>query len=299
MIDFNKYLIIWDNKFQPPPLPLGVGFEGSGTIAEVHSSVSSDLVGKKVVFHQDPLSSKDYQGTWRQYLILSSSDVHILPDDVDLDVVWGYFVNPFTVCAIIDTVQKGKHKAFINDAACSGLGKMLAKFAKKFEIPLINIVRRDDQIDILKDLGAEHVLNSSSETFSEDLKALANTLGATAFFDCIGGNIVGKILDCMPFKSSVYVYGSLTHEDISYTPGKLIFNLHSISGFTLGGWRFSVTDEEFKKWSSHVIEDLSSGAHIFGQTIAKTVPLSEFNEARDEASKIASSGKIVLKPHTS
>ena len=189
---------------QPTPLPLGVGFEGSGTITEVHESVSAELVGKKVVFFQDPLSTLDYQGTWRQYLILNKSNVNILPDDVDLDVVSGYFVNPLTICAIVDIALKGNHKAIINDAACSSLGRMLAKFCKKLSLPLINIVRREEQVKTLQDEGSEHILNSSSDTFSKDLAALASSLGATAFFDCIGGNIIGKVLDCMPFKSCVY-----------------------------------------------------------------------------------------------
>ena len=95
------------------------------------------------------------------------------------------------------------------------------------------------------------------------------------------------------------VYGSLSHEELTYNTTKLLFKCLSISGFTLGSWRDSMTEEELSKWTGHVIEDLSSGSEIFGQTIAKTLPLSEFESAVSEAPKIASVGKIILKPHSS
>ena len=124
----------------------------------MHESVSSDLIGKKVVFNQNPMSEFEYQGAWRQYLILDKSEILTLSDDVDFDKVCGSFVNPITICAIVDTVIKGSHKAFINDAACSSLGKMLIKFWKKLSIPLINIVRREEQVKILRELGAEYTI---------------------------------------------------------------------------------------------------------------------------------------------
>lgn len=177
-----------------PPLPVGVGFEGSGTIVEAHETAGADLVGKKVVFFQDPHNAS-YQGTWRQYLILKKYEATVLPDDVNLDVVSGSFVNPVTVCGFVDLYQKGGHKAIIHDAACSALGKTLVKFAQKLSIPLINIVRRPEQVQILEELGAEYIVNSSSETFKEDLTALVQKLNATIFFDAIGGEITGQVLD--------------------------------------------------------------------------------------------------------
>ena len=128
-------------------------------------------------------------------MILKKSEVTILPEDVDLDVVCGYFGNPVTVCGFIDIYQKGGHKAMIHDAACSALGKMLVKFTKTLSIPLINIVRRDEQAKILEALGAEYILNSTSETFTADLTELAKKLEATVFFDAVAGDITGQVLD--------------------------------------------------------------------------------------------------------
>ena len=158
----------------------------------------------------------------------------VFPDDVDYDVISGYFGNPMTVWGFIDIYQKGGHKAIIHDAACSALGKMLVKFAKKkLSIPLINIIRRDEQAKILEDLGAEYILNSTSDTFKEDLAVLANKLNATVFFDAIGGEITGLVLDWMPIESTVYVYGALAGENLSYHPGSFLFREATITYFWL------------------------------------------------------------------
>ena len=88
-----------------------------------------------------------------------------------------------------------KHRALVNNAAASSLGKMLVRLAKSRGIPLINIVRKDDQADALKALGAVYVLNSNSENFAEELKALAAELNATLILDAVGGSQSALLLD--------------------------------------------------------------------------------------------------------
>ena len=101
----------------------------------------------------------------------------------------------------------------------------------------------------------------------------------------------------MPHRSTVYLYGALSGKDITYHPGDFIFKENTISYFWLLPWLNSITAEELKKWVSTVITDLSSGCKVFGQIIAKTYPLSLFREAIAESSVVASTGKVILKPH--
>jgi NADPH:quinone reductase len=42
---------------------------------------------------------------------------------------------------------------------------MVNILAREENLPLINIVRKEEQVKILKDLGAVHVLNSTDEGF--------------------------------------------------------------------------------------------------------------------------------------
>uniref|UniRef100_A0A7S3J4H5 Alcohol dehydrogenase-like C-terminal domain-containing protein n=1 Tax=Euplotes harpa TaxID=151035 RepID=A0A7S3J4H5_9SPIT len=279
-----------------PPTPIGVGFEGAGTIVEAHESLGDSLIGKKVAFAQDP-HSKSFQGTWRQYLILHKLQVIPIPDDADLDKFSSSFVNPVTVIGFIDVATKAGHKAIVHDAACSSLGKMLVKYCKKLDYPLINVVRREEQVKTLKDLGAEHVLNSSLETFENDLKELTHKLEATGFFDAIAGDTTGLILNNMPRKSTAYVYGALSGKAVSYSPGGFIFLENTISSFWLGPYLRSITEEERAKHIGTIIHDLSTGGAIFGSDVVQTFPLAEFEAAITAANEKASEGKTILKPH--
>jgi NADPH:quinone reductase len=144
--------------------------------------VEKELIGKKVSFMQK-IYDPNFQGTWRQYLYLRKEQAFVFPDDVDFDKIVSCWINPLSVLGIVNFAKKNNHKAIINDAACSALGKILVKYCKKIDLPLINIVRRKEQVEILKELEAEYVLDSSTETFEADLLEIAQKLEATGFFD--------------------------------------------------------------------------------------------------------------------
>ena len=114
---------------------------------------------------------------------------------------------------------------------------MILAMAADAHYPLINVVRRDAQVTLLQSLGAEHVLNSSSDEFVEELKTLSKRLRATIAFEAISGDMTGTLMNAMPRNSTVYLYGALSEEPCaSIDPVEVIFNNKSIHGFYLGNW---------------------------------------------------------------
>ena len=87
---------------------------------------------------------------------------------------------------------------------------MVVRLAQEDGIPLINIVRKEEQVKILKELGAEHVLNSSEPGFEENLRELAKKMRATVCFEAIGGKFTGLVMSCMPANSICMLYGLLS-----------------------------------------------------------------------------------------
>jgi NADPH2:quinone reductase len=113
-------------------------------------------------------------------------------------------------------------------------------------VPLVNIVRRHDQEQLLRDQGAACVVNSSSDTFVPDLVGALEDTGATLAFDAIGGGkLASQILGCMETAAvkampeysrygsdvykQVYIYGGL---DLSPTVLTRSFGF----SWGLGGW---------------------------------------------------------------
>jgi NADPH2:quinone reductase len=156
------------------------------------------------------------------------------------------FVNPLTALGMVETMKLEGHSALAHTAAASNLGQMLVKLCNADGVPLVNIVRRPEQVELLKGLGAKHVCSSSEPSFGEDLvEALAET-GATLAFDATGGgDLADQILTCMEVAASrsakefsrygssihkqVYIYGGL---DRSPTILKRSYGM----AWGVGGW---------------------------------------------------------------
>jgi NADPH:quinone reductase-like Zn-dependent oxidoreductase len=193
---------------------LPVGNEGAGTVVAAGADAQA-LLGKTVGIAGG--------ATYAEYRVAKAAEV--LPvDDVEAGAAW--FVNPMTALGMVETMRKEGHHALVHTAAASNLGQMLIKLTRQDGIPLVNIVRRPEQVEQLRALGAEHVVNSSAATFMSDLIGALTATGATLAFDAIGGGkLAGQILSAMEVVASraltrysrygssvykqVYIYGAL------------------------------------------------------------------------------------------
>jgi NADPH:quinone reductase-like Zn-dependent oxidoreductase len=216
-----------------------VGNEGAGLVVAAGSSDAAQaLMGKTV----GVLGGAMYA----QYRTLRASDCLVMHEGVTPMEAASCFVNPLTALGMVETMRRENHKALVHTAAASNLGQMLNKVCLMDGVDLVNIVRNDAQAEILRKIGARHIVDSSSATFMEDLtKALVET-GATLAFDAIGGGkLAGQILTCMEAAANqtatVYSrYGSSTYKQV-YIYGGLdtrATELNRAFGMSwgLGGW---------------------------------------------------------------
>jgi len=269
--------------------PFTPGLEGSGTVVAAGSGFLPRLrLGKRVAC--SPTHGGD--GTWASYMLTSAMNVAPLPKAISSEQGAMMLVNPMTVMAFIQLAREGKHRAMVNNAAASSLGKMLIRSTKKEGIPLINIVRREEQVKALKELGAVHVLNSSSDTFFEELSRLAKELDATLFLDAVTGSQSSILLDAAPAGSTLIAYARLSGEPIAADPGALIREEKKIIGFQLGNWLqkkgllFKLSF--LRSVKRQLADELSS-------QISRTYPLESAGEAIAQYKAHMSEGKILLK----
>ena len=216
-----------------------VGNEGAGVVVKAGSSPQAQaLLGKTVAAIGGAMYS--------QYRCLAAAQCMELPAGTTPAEGASCFVNPLTSLSMVETMRMEGHKALVHTAAASNLGQMLNKICQKDGIALVNIVRKQDQEDLLRGLGAKYVCNSSSPTFIEDLtQALAET-GATLAFDAIGGGkLAGQILGCMEAAINRTAkeysrYGSNTHKQVyiygglDRGPTEVVRNFGMTWG--MGGW---------------------------------------------------------------
>jgi len=216
------------------PLPSTPGWEGAGTVVVSGGGLLGRwLSGKRVACG----GQSDADGTWAEYYVAEAAACAPLHRDVDLERGSTMLINPMTAVGLLDVAARGGHRALVQTGAASQVGRMLVRLASDARVPLVNIVRRPAQIEMLHELGATHVLDSSDESFGDSLERTCSDLGVTMAIEAVAGEMTGRLLDVMPRGSVAVVYGALSEEDCSgIDPIGLIFAAKRVEGFYLGDW---------------------------------------------------------------
>jgi NADPH2:quinone reductase len=199
--------------------PLPVGNEGAGTVIAAGPEART-LVGRRVALFGGSM--------WADYRVADAATVVELPDDVGTTEGAALFINPLTALSMVETMRAEGHSALVHTAAASNLGQMLVRICAADGIGLVNVVRRAEQAQVLRDLGAVHIVDSSEPDFADRLTEAIRDTGATLAFDAIGGgSLAGEILTAMeraqPPLSSYTPYGSTVHKQV-YIYGSLDFS---------------------------------------------------------------------------
>lgn len=289
----SDLLLLQGRYGRKKPLPAVPGWEGAGSVIESGGGVLGRwLLNKRVAFSVQ----SDADGAWAEYCVVDAKTCIPLKEEISFEQGSTLIINPLTALGLIDTAIKGNHVAIIQTAAASQVGKMVVHLANEKGLPAIHIVRRKEQEDQLRGLGAKIVLNSESINFWEDLKKEAEKLKATIAFEAIGGSMTGLLLKKMPSRSKVLVYGSLSQSNCSdISPIDLIFQEKSMEGFYLGAWLKQMSFWGQYQATRTVQKLFASGA--FHTNIACEVGLEEAAESLQAYSKEMSSGKVLIRPH--
>ncbi len=283
---------------------LAIGNEGCGTVVAAGSSPEAQaLIGKTVALIGGEI--------YAEYRCLPAQMCMVLPDGTDPRDGASCFVNPLTSLAFTETMKTEGHSAIVHTAAASNLGQMLVKICAKDGIPLVNIVRSDAQVQILKDIGATHIVNSSADDFIDQLVAAITETGATLGFDAIGGGkLSGQILSAMEVAAvkrmttysrygsdtfkQVYIYGAL---DVGPTVLNRAFGLTwSLSGFLLTPFLQNAGMETNLRLRARVVDELTTTfkshyRHEISLTDALSLDVAQAYNAKRTGEK------YLIKPH--
>jgi NADPH:quinone reductase-like Zn-dependent oxidoreductase len=218
---------------------LPVGNEGAGTVVAAGSSPAAQaLLGKTVGIAGGAMYS--------QYRAVDAGACLVLPEGSTAKDGASSFVNPLTALGMVETMRREGHSALVHTAAASNLGQMLVKICLKDGIPLVNIVRKPDQEELLRSLGAAYVCNSASPSFAFDLVEALKATSATLAFDATGGGtLASQILNGMEEAANATAtaysrYGSTVHKQV-YIYGGLdtsptILTRNFGMAWGIGGW---------------------------------------------------------------
>jgi NADPH:quinone reductase len=246
--------------------PLPVGNEGAGTVVAAGSSPAAQaLMGKVVGIAGGAMYS--------QYRAVDASACLVLPDGTTATDGASSFVNPLTALGMLETMRREGHSALVHTAAASNLGQMLVKLCNRDGVPLVNIVRKPEQEDLLRSLGAVHVCNSTSPSFATDLVEALKATSATIAFDATGGGtLASQILNGMEEAANATAveysrYGSTVHKQVyiygGLDTGPTVLTRNFGMAWGIGGWLLtpflqSIDAETFGRLRARVAAELTT-----------------------------------------
>jgi NADPH:quinone reductase-like Zn-dependent oxidoreductase len=217
---------------------LPAGNEGAGTVvATGDSDMAKALMGQRVACVPG--------NAFSQYAIADAMMCLPLGDHSSEEGA-SSFVNPMTALGFVENAKMDGQKAILHTAGASNLGQMLTKICLEDDIALVNIVRKAEHVDLLKGIGATHVVNSSDADFMDQLRAAIDATDAFYGFDPIGGGqavdnafkameqvAVSKMTEYSRYGSNqakrMFIYGRLDFGPTILTPAYGF-------GWTLSGW---------------------------------------------------------------
>jgi NADPH2:quinone reductase len=206
---------------------LPVGNEGAGMVVAAGASDSArQLLGQTVAV----LAGEMYS----QYRCVPAAQCLPLPPGTTAAEGAACFVNPLTALGMVETMRREGHTALVHTAAASNLGQMLNRLCLEDGIGLVNIVRSEQQKQLLREQGAKHVCNSMAATFPKDLTEAI-----------VGGASAGQILGCMEAAltrsaGEYQRYGSTTHKQVyiygMLDTGPTLLKRNFGAAWGVGGW---------------------------------------------------------------
>lgn len=268
------------------------GVSGVGIVIEVGEGVLPKYMGMKVAIYRSLKFDESIIGTWCEIAHIHYQHCVLLPDTVNMEDYSGSLVNIITPYAFLQQITEEGHRGIICTAGNSATGIAMLGICIANNFPIISLVRTQDGKKELEMLGAKNILVQTDDDFKQQLKELAQQLATTAVFDGVGGEILNRIIDVLPFNSTIYSYG--------YLGGATQLTLHTsllMKGITIKGFgNFRTKTVQNPQLLEKALNDISEIIEMphFKTKIGKKFKFDDINEALVFSS--ITGGKAVLYP---
>ncbi|MBM3971390.1 MAG: zinc-dependent alcohol dehydrogenase family protein [Planctomycetes bacterium] len=277
-----------------PNLPCTPGYEGVGVVeASGGGLLGKFLVGKRVAL------LNGINGNWQEKTTALAKQAVPLPKSLPSEQGAAFFVNPVTAYAMtrrVLAVPVGDW--LLQTAAASELGKMIVRLGQRFGFKTFNVVRRSEQVEVLKSLGADAVVvfdpaTQPADDLRNELHRVTGGRGVQFGIDPVGGLTGSAVVKCLAQGGRMLVYGTLSPEPLSFSPRDLMTPGASISGFWLARWLPQLSLIAKLKLIRTVSGLIQEG--VLTSQIGEVFPLDRVNEAVAAAETPGRAGKVLLR----
>jgi NADPH:quinone reductase-like Zn-dependent oxidoreductase len=268
---------------EPPATP---GLEGMGEVAELGEGVTSLRAGQRVI----PLG---VAGTWQEFVVAPAAQVIPVPDAVSDQTAAQFVVNPLTAWLMtVEELDLQPGEWLLQTAAGSTLGRVVLQIARRRGFKTINVVRRREQGEELKALGADEVICTDEENIQARVGEITGGEGLRKAIDAVGGETGAAVVNALGRGGVMLVYGLLSGRPMPIDGGRMIFTSSTVRGFWLGAWMRTAPPERQQAVIGEMLRAMATQEVV--PPVEAEYPLTEILAAVEHSQRPGRSGKVLL-----
>lgn len=267
-----------------PEPPAIIGNEGVGRVSATGTGVADFVEGDLAVVLR--------RGTWAQQVTMPTRELVKVPSGIDIHQAAMLAVNPPSAFLMLrDFVDLQPGDWVVQNAANSAVGRAVIQIARARGLKTLNVVRREELISELCDLGADVVVTESID-LRKEAKALCCGQSPKLGLNAVGGASALNVANALASGSPLVTYGAMGLQPLKIPNGLLIFKGLRFVGFWLAKWKSRSTAREREELFAELYALSTSGA--LQLAVHRVFPITELHAALTEAATAGRSGKVLL-----
>lgn len=287
-INPSDLLMVRGQYGRQPALPATPGFEGVGIVEDGFGLLARRVMGRRVAV----LNSGS--GNWKEHVVIPARQAVPVPKELSDEQAATFFVNPATAFLLTRYVLRVPRGAWLlQTAAGSTLGRMIIRLGQHYGFRTLNVVRRREQAEELKQLGGTAVIATNDEPLPERVAAVTGGEGVRFAVDAVGGRTGSEAIRALARGGRLVVYGTLAAEPMDVDSRALMVGQKRIEGFWLSEW-VRAQKPWTMLWLFRRIGKLMR-AGVLVSEIGKSFGLTDIHAAVRQASQPGRQGKVLLR----
>jgi NADPH2:quinone reductase len=259
--------------------------EGAGEIAALGQDVAGLNPGQRVMFGAR-------SGCFADYAVARAADAMVLPDDWSFAEGAAYQVGAKTAYhALVHRARLQPREVLLVHGASGGMGMAAVQLGKHLGARVIATGSDNARLEVVRDLGADFVVNYRDADFVPAVKSMTDGRGADVVFDPVGGEVLARSLRCAAFGARLLIIGFT-----SGGPTALQSNHVLIKGLSILGVRAGEASRRDAKIAAEYVRELPrlAAAGVMRPHISHRFPLERVQEAMTVLTDRKVVGKVVL-----
>ena len=236
-VSYMDYLMVCGGYQMRPPLPYVPGTDAAGIVVAVGEDVDRFRPGDRV-------ACEGWHGAFAERMTAKASRVALMPDSLDF-ITGSTLLHMYLTAyyALISRAQVRSGETVLITGAAGGVGLACVELARLLDTRVIAAVGSPAKAEVVRDRGADAVVDYSSEDVVKAVKILTGGEGVDVCIDNVGGKLFATLARLMRWNGRLLPVGFASGEVPSIPMNLPLLKNYSIVGIFTRAWADRCPDE--------------------------------------------------------